>query len=102
MDPVNKAGLGNFAPIADVRDVGSKGAAAPSQAFGDLLTSALNNTLEAQKTAESLSAAVASGQNVPIQQVTQAIAQAEVTLQTLITVRDRAVEAYQNISQMPI
>lgn len=102
MDPVSKTGLGNFAPIADVKDVGQSGATAPSQAFGDLLANALSNTMEAQKTAESLSAAVASGQNIPIQQVTQAIAQAEVTLQTLITVRDRAVEAYQNISQMPI
>jgi flagellar hook-basal body complex protein FliE len=32
----------------------------------------------------------------------QAISQAQLTLQTLVTVRDRAVEAYQEVIRMPI
>lgn len=101
VDSVAKVGLGNFAPIAEIKDNGAT-AANPTKAFSELVTNALNNTMEAQKTAEMLSAAVASGKDVPIHQVTQAIAQAESTLQTLVSVRDRAVEAYQTISQMPI
>lgn len=101
VDSISKVGLANFAPIADVKDAGAT-AANPTKDFSQLVSNALNNTMEAQKTAEMLSTAVASGQDVPIHQVTQAIAQAEATLQTLVAVRDRAVEAYQTISQMPI
>ncbi|MBI1363576.1 MAG: flagellar hook-basal body complex protein FliE [Proteobacteria bacterium] len=84
-----------------IKDVGSK---APSidQGFGDLLSDALRNTMQAQKNAEALSAAAANGEPVPMHQLTQAVSEAELTLQTMLSVRDKAVEAYQQIMQMPI
>lgn len=88
----------NFKPIADV----GKQTPRPSQSFGDVLSSALDNTMQTQKTAESMSTAVAMGENIPMHEVTQAISKAEMTLQTLMGVRDRAVEAYKEIMQMPI
>lgn len=74
----------------------------PSESFGSMVSSALQNVVGKQKTAETLSIAAASGQNVPIRDVVQAVAEAELTLQTMMSVRDRAIEAYQEIARMPI
>lgn len=70
-------------------------------AFGGVLALA-EQAMQSQQAAQSLSMAAANGESVPMHQVVQAISQAELTLQTLVTVRDKAVEAYQQIQQMPI
>lgn len=70
--------------------------------FGDMVTKALSKTVDAQKQAESLSHAAAAGENVPMHEVIQAVGDAELTLQTMVTVRDKAIEAYQEILRMPI
>ena len=92
----------NIAPILPNADIGGSNAAAPAKAFGDLVEGALKDTMQAQKTAQGLSEAVANGENIPMHKVVQAVAEAEVKLQTLVTVRDKAVQAYQQITQMPI
>jgi flagellar hook-basal body complex protein FliE len=90
-------GLGG-GPIAGVGDK----AASVTTGFGELLTNAMRNTLQAQKNAEALSIAAANGEPIPLHQLTQAVSEAEITLQTMLSVRDRAVEAYQQVMQMPI
>ena len=84
--------------------VSSSATAAKGQGsgFADMLTEALSSTMGAQKDAARIAEAVASGQNVPTSDVIAAISKAEMTLQTMVTVRDRAVEAYQQIIQMHI
>lgn len=72
------------------------------QAFGDVLTTAIKDTMAAQKNAEAMTLAAAQGENIPMHKIVQATSEAELTLQTMLTVRDRAVEAYQQIIQMPI
>ena len=78
------------------------GAATGGEGFGAVLQNAIKNTVGAQQEAAAMTEAVASGQDMPVHEVVQAISRAELTLQTLITVRDRAVEAYQEIQRMPI
>ena len=74
---------------------------APS--FGQMLQQAVGSTVQSQQNAEALSIAAANGDpNISIQSVIQAVSEAELTLQTMVTVRDRAVEAYQEILRMPI
>lgn len=77
---------------------------APSatQSFSDMVTKAIEKTTDTQKHAEKMTVAAASGENVPMHEVIQAVSEAELTLQTMITVRDRAVEAYQEVLRMPI
>lgn len=90
-------GIGNGAAGA----VGTGGAAgAPS--FGDALKSFVNQTTQAQHTAAEMSVAAASGDSVALQDVVQAISRAELTLQTMVSVRDKAVEAYKEIMSMPV
>ena len=95
-----KAGLSLVPGLGKTTD--SAGAGSAAGAFGDILKGMVQNTMDAQNRASELSLAVASGQDVPMNQVVQALSQADLTLQTLITVRDRAVEAYQQIMQMPV
>ncbi len=75
---------------------------APEKAFGEVLQQALQSTVNAQEVAENMSAAAAQGENIPMHKVVEAVTAAEIKLQTLVTVRDRAVSAYQQLTQMPI
>ena len=70
--------------------------------FAELLQGLISKTTQATGKAESLTLAATQGQDVPLHEVVQAITEAQLTLQTLTAVRDRAVEAYQEIIRMPI
>ena len=78
------------------------GSATPAAGFADMVKDLVSQSVTASQNSEQLATAVAQGQPVPLNEVIQAVSKAELTLQTLITVRDRAVEAYQQIQQMPI
>ncbi len=98
MDISKIGGLGNLLSSGKA----ASGAAAGGPSFGDLVQNMVNTTVESQKKAEGLTMAAATGENVPLHEIVQAISQAELTLQTMVTVRDKAVEAYQEIIRMPI
>jgi flagellar hook-basal body complex protein FliE len=70
--------------------------------FADLLKNAIEGTVNAQRTAEKMTLQAAAGEDVPMHEVIQAVGKAEMTLQTMLTVRDKTVEAYQEILRMPI
>lgn len=89
--------------IASAATGGVGGAAASGvSSFGDVLKGVLNQTVDAQKQAETLTIGAANGDPVALHDVVQAVSKAELTLQTLVTVRDKAVDAYQQIMQMPV
>ncbi len=96
-----KAGQSLISGIGGVGGL-EKPAANAMSSFSDVLKNTVMQTVDAQKTAEQLSLAAAQGDPVALQDVVQAVSKAELTLQTLVTVRDRAVEAYQQIMQMPV
>lgn len=70
--------------------------------FSDMVTKAIENVADKQRVAEKMSVAAANGENVAMHEVIQAVSEAELTLKTMLTVRDKAVEAYQEILRMPI
>lgn len=69
--------------------------------FGELLKQATESSLTASREGEAMSAKAAAG-NANMADVVTAVANAEVALQTVVAVRDRVVEAYQQIIRMPI
>ena len=76
-------------------------AAASGNNFGDVLQRAVQGVVDVGKEAESLSTqAVAGGGNIT--EVVAAVSKAELALQTTATIRDRVVQAYQDIMRMPI
>lgn len=72
-----------------------------SVSFGSLIKSGLENVIETQKTSERVSADAVIGK-ANVTDVVQAVTEAELTLQTMVAVRDRVISAYQDIMRMPI
>lgn len=69
--------------------------------FGEALQQALNGVTKAGHAADAQAAtALTGGGNLT--EVVTAIAKAELALQTTMAVRDRVVQAYQDIMRMPI
>ncbi len=69
--------------------------------FSNLLAAQISNTIEASKGAEQQAAQAAIGKAELVDVVT-AISAAEVQMETMIAFRDQAIQAYQEISRMPI
>jgi flagellar hook-basal body complex protein FliE len=98
---LTKAGMSVIPSIGGVGNVaGAQPAAGAS--FSDILKATVGQAVDAQKEAGALTLAAAQGQPVAMNDVIQAVSKAELTLQTLVSVRDKAVEAYQQIVQMPV
>lgn len=79
----------------------AKAAADPAASFGALLNSAIAETASSLKAGEAAAAQVASGEANLVDVVT-AVSAAEVSLETALAVRNRVIEAYQEIMRMPI
>lgn len=74
---------------------------APKSSFVDLVKEVAENSVEAGKTAELATASAVAGE-ADLTDVVTAVSNAELALQTVVTVRDRVVAAYQEILRMPI
>jgi flagellar hook-basal body complex protein FliE len=87
---------------------GSTGAASsavagtnPVGGFGEFLTKAVQDGIGTMKQGETMAARQVAGQ-ANIVDVVGAVNQAEITLDTVVAVRDKVVQAYQSIMNMPI
>jgi flagellar hook-basal body complex protein FliE len=69
--------------------------------FSDFLQSKATDALETMKASEQTSAQAVTGE-ADLTDVVQAVTAAEVTLQTVVAVRDRLIGAYQEMMRMPI
>jgi flagellar hook-basal body complex protein FliE len=79
------------------------GAAADPSApsFGALLKQAVGDALEAGHRSEAATLQAAAGR-ADLQGVVEAVNAAEITLQTVVALRDRMISAYQEIIRMPM
>ena len=73
----------------------------PGKTFADLVTSSLESAVETGRNSEALSAKAIAGK-ADLNEVVTAVTSAEVTLQTVLSIRDRVIQAYQEILRMPI
>jgi flagellar hook-basal body complex protein FliE len=73
----------------------------PAQEFGALVDQAINSVVDAGKKSENIAVAHTQGKADLVDVVT-AVAETELTMRTLVSVRDRVVSAYQEIMRMPI
>jgi flagellar hook-basal body complex protein FliE len=78
-----------------------EGAAGGAEDFGAMVKDALDQTTATLKASEQTTLAQATGK-ADIVDVVTAVAETEVTMRTLVTVRDRVIAAYQEIMRMPI
>ncbi len=80
---------------------GSSGAQGLQPSFKELVSHSLEKAKVAGYSGESISAAAIAGK-AELHELVTAITNAELTLQTVVAVRDKAVGAYQDIIKMPI
>jgi len=69
--------------------------------FSQFLSQAMDNAVSTMKTGEQMAASQATGK-ADVVDVVNAINAAELSLDTVVAVRDKVISAYQNIMQMPI
>ena len=69
--------------------------------FADMVKTAIEATSESGKIAEAKAADMAAG-NTDIVDLVTAVAETELAVQSMVTVRDRVISAYQEIMRMPI
>jgi flagellar hook-basal body complex protein FliE len=69
--------------------------------FADALTHALKDATGTMHTGEVAAAQGAAGKG-DVVQVVNAVTSAELTLETVVAIRDRVISAYQDIMKMPI
>jgi len=97
------------AAAAAYQSIAKMGTATPSIAgageaaggFGDFLSDALKDAVSTIKQGEKTAGAHLAGK-ADIVDVVNAVNQAEITLDTVVAVRDKVVAAYQTIMNMPI
>jgi len=86
--------------------IASPGAAAKSgdsndQSFASLLKSTLDSVSAAGRKSDAQAMAMASGK-ANIVDVVTAVAETEVAVSTMVSVRDKVIQAYEDIMKMPI
>ena len=70
--------------------------------FGDMLEKKIDQVDELQKSADVAMTNVATGKSKNIHEAVLAMEMADTSLRMLVTVRNKALEAYQEIMKMPI
>jgi len=92
-----------YANLARIVDVGAAGKSSESggQSFATMLKDSIGSVIEAGRKSDSQSIAMASGKANVIDVVT-AVAETEVAVGTLVSVRDRVIQSYEDIMRMPI
>ncbi len=77
------------------------GADGDGQGFGALLKDALGAVVEAGRKSDTQARAMAAGK-ANIVDVVTAVAETEVAIEALVSVRDRVIQSYEEIMRMPI
>ena len=78
-----------------------KASEAGGQSFGAMLKDAVGSVLESGRKSDAQSIAMASGKS-NVMDVVTAVAETDVAVSTLVSVRDRVIQSYEDIMKMPI
>jgi flagellar hook-basal body complex protein FliE len=71
------------------------------QSFGAVLKDAIGSVMESGKKSDAQTLAMASGKS-NVMDVVTAVAETDVAVSTLVSVRDRVIQSYEDIMKMPI
>lgn len=101
---VNPAAISAYAQAAKMAIASGEAPAAaiaPGGSFGQLLSNVINDAVSTGQAAEMKAASAVQGKGDLVDVVT-AVNAAEMTLETVVAIRDRVIAAYQDIMRMPI
>ncbi len=89
----------NLARILDTAGPGKSSDSGPS--FAAVLKDALGSVMEAGRKSDAQTVAMANGK-ANVMDVVTAVAETDVAVSTLVSVRDRVIQSYEDIMKMPI
>jgi flagellar hook-basal body complex protein FliE len=92
-----------YASLARLMDPGVAGKAsdAGGPSFGDLVKEAIGNVMDGGRKADAQTVAMASGK-ANVMDVVTAVAETDVKVSTLVSVRDKVIQSYEDIMKMAI
>src|SRR6059036_36304 len=92
-----------YAALSRIMESGGaeKGGAAGGPSFSALLKDAVGSVLDAGKKSDAQTMAMSSGK-ANVMDVVTAVAETDVAVSTLVSVRDRVIQSYEDIMKMPI
>ena len=92
-----------YANLARIVDVGSAGKTSDSggASFASMLKDSIGSVIEQGKKSDGQTISMAAGKANVVDVVT-AVAETEVAVGTLVSVRDRVIQSYEEIMRMPI
>lgn len=79
----------------------AKGGETAGPSFSALLKDAIGNVVDAGRKSDAQTMSMASGK-ANVMDVVTAVAETDVAVSTLVSVRDRVIQAYEDIMRMPI
>lgn len=88
-----------YAKVTDGSGAGGGGAG--TESFGAALSNAIGSAVQTGQQADAMAAQGLNGQG-DLTQIVTSVTQAQLALQTTVALRDRMVQAYQSIMNMPI
>ncbi|MGZ5873784.1 MAG: flagellar hook-basal body complex protein FliE [Bradyrhizobium sp.] len=92
-----------YASLARILDTGAAGkdSQAGGQSFSAVLKEAIGGVLDVGRKSDAQTVAMASGK-ANVMDVVTAVAETDVAVSTLVSVRDKVIQAYEDIMKMPI
>jgi flagellar hook-basal body complex protein FliE len=91
----------SLARMATPAGAGKGAEVAGSQSFGAVLKDAISSVMDAGKKSDAQTVAMTSGK-ANVMDVVTAVAETDVAVSTLVSVRDRVIQSYEDIMRMPI
>jgi flagellar hook-basal body complex protein FliE len=93
-----------YAALARMTEIGAgagKTSETGGQSFGAMLKDAIGSVMDSGRKSDAQTLAMASGKS-NVMDVVTAVAETDVAVSTLVSVRDRVIQSYEDIMKMPI
>lgn len=100
--PIGSAPISPISPLPSGPTPNVTGASGDGTSFSDLLSGVVKEANVNQAKADEAVKKLASGENTDVHQVMLAMEQARLSLMMVVDVRNKMVEAYQELSRMPV
>jgi flagellar hook-basal body complex protein FliE len=94
--------LGNIAGIGKSAGVSPTGGASPTSSFADVLKKSIDEVSKLQQDASNAVDAVATGKSENVTGVMSAVEKADLAFKTLLSIRSKLMDAYEEIKQISV
>ncbi len=102
VDPAAVTGPGGILPIGPGASPAAKTGVTEGKSFQDVLQESIDRVNQLQKDAEAAQAALASGRTDNVEEVMIAVRKAELAFKTLMQIRNKLIDAYDELQRMRI